>query len=851
MIPLSLRMRNFMCYGDQVSSLDFSGIHLVCLAGDNGHGKSAIIDAITWALWGKARASRDDELIHLGAREMEVDFEFLLADNHYRVLRQRQKNGSRGSTTLEFQVMDQGEFRSLTANSIRQTQASITETLHMEYDTFINSAFLLQGRADEFTSHPPADRKRILGEILDLSHYDYLEERAKQRSRETELALREISATLTEIEKELAHRPEYEEELKRAEEVSSGLRARLRIEEGTLRDLRAKSRELELRQDELKALTAQKQQRDSEVAQAKREIEESRQRIAACQEVLERAEIIEQGYQRLLAARQADEELSRKLTQHARLSQQRADTLRAIDAARGQLAVEREGLVSTVDSLEKSSRQAGPREKRLEEVRIRVMQLASRTEQRDQLLAQEQGLSNQIATLQAHNGQLKSEMGLLREKLDLLQEAEAFCPLCGSELQEGERENIEQNYQREGIEKGDLYRQNSASIEGLEQDLAKTRLAREQGDAELASLASLRGEEDSLVKALQEAQTAGQELAQIREKRRELEQRLEEGDFAYAESQRMKDLDEELASVAYDAERHDEVRRSLTESAHSETEKRDLDTARESLRAERQRLQEREERLAGLQQAATELSQSIDALSSHVDALKEATRGLQDLARRVEQLQIDEADARVRLGAARQKLDHCTYLKEQSAEKARQEREAQKEKAIYDELRLAFGKKGIQAMIIEAVIPEIEEEANLLLSRMTDGRLSVRLLSQRETLKGSAVETLDIEVADELGPRNYALFSGGEAFRINFAIRVALSKLLARRAGARLQTLIVDEGFGTQDAQGRQRLVEAINSVQDDFELIVVVTHLEELKDSFPVRIDVFKTPQGSEISVA
>src|SRR4030065_857464 len=146
MIPLSLRMRNFMCYGDQVSSLDFSGIHLVCLSGDNGHGKSAIIDAITWALWGKARAPRDDELIHLGAREMEVDFEFLLADNHYRVLRQRQKNGSRGGTTLEFQVMDQGEFRSLTANSIRQTQASITETLHMEYDTFIKPAFLLQGR---------------------------------------------------------------------------------------------------------------------------------------------------------------------------------------------------------------------------------------------------------------------------------------------------------------------------------------------------------------------------------------------------------------------------------------------------------------------------------------------------------------------------------------------------------------------------------------------------------------------------------------------------------------------------------------------------------------------------------
>jgi exonuclease SbcC len=134
---------------------------------------------------------------------------------------------------------------------------------------------------------------------------------------------------------------------------------------------------------------------------------------------------------------------------------------------------------------------------------------------------------------------------------------------------------------------------------------------------------------------------------------------------------------------------------------------------------------------------------------------------------------------------------------------------------------------------------------------MTDGRLNVRLKSQRETLKGKTVETLDIEVADDLGPRSYALFSGGEAFRINFAIRVALSKLLARRAGARLQTLIVDEGFGTQDAQGRERLVEAINSVQDDFERILVVTHIEELKDSFPVRIDVFKTPQGSQVEVA
>jgi len=216
----------------------------------------------------------------------------------------------------------------------------------------------------------------------------------------------------------------------------------------------------------------------------------------------------------------------------------------------------------------------------------------------------------------------------------------------------------------------------------------------------------------------------------------------------------------------------------------------------------------------------------------------------------VDELQSAEARARLVLGAARQKLEHCHYLAQERKRKVEEREKVVEEKAIYDELRLAFGKKGVRAMIIESAIPEIEDEANALLARMTDNRMHVRLETQRETKKGDTVETLDIKISDELGTRSYQMFSGGEAFRANFAIRIALSKLLARRAGARLQTLVIDEGFGTQDAQGRERLVEAINSIKDDFEKVIVVTHIEELKDAFPVRIDVTKTPQGSQITL-
>ena len=105
-------------------------------------------------------------------------------------------------------------------------------------------------------------------------------------------------------------------------------------------------------------------------------------------------------------------------------------------------------------------------------------------------------------------------------------------------------------------------------------------------------------------------------------------------------------------------------------------------------------------------------------------------------------------------------------------------------------------------MIIESAIPDIEAEANKLLSRMTNGRMSVSMITQRELKSGSISETLDILIADENGERAYETFSGGEAFRVNFALRIALSKLLAHRAGANLRTLVMDEGLGRKMPKG-------------------------------------------------
>jgi exonuclease SbcC len=177
--------------------------------------------------------------------------------------------------------------------------------------------------------------------------------------------------------------------------------------------------------------------------------------------------------------------------------------------------------------------------------------------------------------------------------------------------------------------------------------------------------------------------------------------------------------------------------------------------------------------------------------------------------------------------------------------------EAATEHRRYRRLAEAFGRGGIPDLIIDNARPDLEQDANDILARLTDYEMSVHFEMRRETKSGKTRDTFDVLVSHEGGLRDFAMFSGGEAFRIAFAVRLALSKLLVRRAGARLETLVVDEGFGTQDPEGRERLVEAINLARQEFAKVLVITHLEDLKDHFGAQIHVSKDPaRGSLVRV-
>ena len=95
MIPLKLNVRNFLCYRDDVPPLDLAGIHVACLCGPNGHGKSALLDAMTWCLWGQARtgARNHNSLIAYGETECRVELDFRARGQTYRAIRRRRSAG--------------------------------------------------------------------------------------------------------------------------------------------------------------------------------------------------------------------------------------------------------------------------------------------------------------------------------------------------------------------------------------------------------------------------------------------------------------------------------------------------------------------------------------------------------------------------------------------------------------------------------------------------------------------------------------------------------------------------------------------------------------------------------------
>ena len=860
MVPVRIELKNFMSYGENVTPLDLTGIHLACLCGDNGHGKSALLDAVTWALWGEARAS-SDELIRLGAEEMRVVFDFELGGDLYRVIRVRSRRNSGNLWEVYIAQSDQSDssdvsdrsemaWRPLTGQGIRDTGRIIQKILRMDYKTFINSAYIQQGRADEFTKQTVSDRKKILADILDLGRYDALEQKAKERRSRAEQRAQELEREIAQIESELANEDAYRSQLEESSGARQALEAEIARVESRHRDLQARHAELEAAARRAKELEAESCRHRAEVESLRAQKSEQERRVTAGREIVKDRERILTGHTKLVAAREQVGVLDGRLEELRSLEHERAGLDQQIAAEKHRLGLERESLGRELADLESKIAGAGDVEKEVASFHVLVSDLDALEARLKELQEKVTRQSDRLGELKANYERTGKERDELDEKLRMISGPGALCPLCQTELSPEKYESLIADY-RGHMEK------TKRQIEELKRAGLEAKGAR---DAAQKAMAEIEEKLRAGLEVRRQLAQSEQILVQIDEYQRKvpevksrvtsLAEKLESGDFAKEARSKLNLVEGHVASLEYDPGKHRRLKDELAVLADFESLALKLKHAEESLPADESNLKAIADLISAREQSIAECERAIREMSKSLEELQTVVSEMAGVSAVLASKREEDREITGRIATLEHSLERCKALRKESTKKRKELERMKKDRAAYADLAAAFGKKGVQALIIENAVPEIQEEANRLLARMTDNAMQVSIETVRDKKTGGTAETLNIRISDDMGTRAYELYSGGEAFRINFALRIALSKLLARRAGARLQTLIIDEGFGTQDGKGREKLVEAINSIRDDFEKILVITHIDELKDAFPTRIEITKDSQGSQISV-
>lgn len=899
MIPQKLQIKNFLSYGPVLQTIDFSTYSLICLSGKNGHGKSALLDAMTWAIWGQARkvagsAKADQGLLRLGQTQMLVVFDFIFGGKAYRIRREYMETYGKPITVLEFGMIDveSDSLIPLTDKTIRTTQEKIEQTLRLDFDSFSNSAFLRQGSSNEFSKKSPKDRKQILATILGLDQYEIIRKLAMEKikdahgkktvlttlqdKRTQELMAQEaLNAELanlathmqtiestekelgTEQSKYITERTHYDEQQKQYHNFSFQLQQlnnHATTQKQQLRELFTQWRMINKKKQSLHSIHHLEQEENktiAAIAQHQKLFQENLEHRQTLLTITQHINAIEQQHK--------DEQTKNNHALQLELERLRADHKNA------------EHLLS---QHEKQIKQLTADDALLAtQIITHEKTLADITQKPDAIARTEAHLEKRKAAYQhfvSLGNWINSELVGLSNKQKLVLEDDPSCPLCEQNLSASRKRFLKLNFAKQETSLAHRLRRLKRIIPLLKEILINqhAQITKDKEQLQHAATLTLKINELTIsrTKVAQHiteltaahtqqqahntvhAQTIANKQQQIAQQVTDT-QKINNPDYHKLLQQKQL-LEQTLQKHVY---RETDYKKDQEQLKHIESQLADYENLQKDVAQQENRKNDIKKLCGALKDIKTSLNTT---------EIKRAALG--DLPAQLHLLQEKEKNLESQHSALKNQKELLMHTKgsieNQHKQLAKIKDEFEQEKTAitqldaiiddYQTIATATGKDGIQALLIEEAIPEIEQEANFLLSRLTNNQAQIFIESLRDLKKGGTKETLDIKISDQTGIRPYELFSGGEAFRIDFALRIAISKLLARRAGTALQTLIIDEGFGSQDEEGLGHIMDALHKIQDDFSKIIIVSHLPAMKDQFPVQFFVEKGVQGSTVSI-
>ncbi|HSW75462.1 MAG TPA: SMC family ATPase [Candidatus Saccharimonadales bacterium] len=900
MIPHQLQIKNFLSYGPELQSIDFSNYHLICLTGKNGHGKSALLEAITWAIWGQARKSSgnskaDAGLLHLGQNHMMVILEFEVNGQLYRVRREYLQTKSKPFASLDFGVKQpDGKLIALTDKTIKDTQEKIERTIGITYESFTNSTFLRQGQSNEFSKKSPKERKDILAQILQLQRFDDQKKIALSYAKKLHVEYCAKCSIQQRIELELQALESIAQQYQIINKNLDEIAIKKKDVDDSMTILVEKKQLLGQQCKELELFHNQKNSLEQNLLATKKEIDTIAQPWHQTQKNLikpfdrksleqetdllqARLCVLQEAFQKKLLLKEEYLSLKEKLTETIQLTE------KEFEKTENQLHL----LATQYDeALKQTVRQKTTELSHLKNLTADLIRfeveyntLLQTITQKQSEIAHYQAIEELFENNKSHYQSLCAQGTYLKQHLqkithDLEIKASQNCPTCPlcqqnltPQLQQALHEKIvtenEQTQQQlitikeEATRlKSDLSKQSvqlqvlkkqhehiiNLSTQATEQNKQHEKFMLQKSQQEKKVQEFEKEEHDLLAHS---AQTKS-ELEKLHTKRQLALQSLD----IVKIQKRMNDIEAEAKTLLYNPVEHKTIEEKLL-AIRKELESNNQNSDQVTLQTEKKA------QLFELFKRAQAITNQIEQLHETLQSYQHLDHQKKDIYARAHELEQNKTlldqhmqTLLIEKGSLEQKQQKKVALEKELIELVKHIKIVQQEMIDYQEIAKALGKDGIQALLIEQAIPEIEHETNQILARLTNNQTQIFIESLRDLKKGGSRETLDIKISDQFGLRDYELFSGGEAFRIDFALRIGISKLLARRAGTTLQTIFIDEGFGSQDDEGLQLIMDNIYKIQDDFAKIIIVSHLPEMKEQFPVQFMVEKRRSGSAISV-
>ena len=767
---------------------------VVGMIGPNGAGKSSLVEAIAWALYGNevARSSKE-EIKRLGAPPSEscyVILDFEMNGDNYRVV--RELKGVSNTADAAVFINQRPQARGVTASS-----ELIEKTLGMDWKSFLVSFFARQRELNALTEYQPAKRIEVLSRMLGIERIESAIKMLRQDKRDCQTKLettRGFMVDVNQLQQQLQIKQSQQLELKSKigqKEVSlkqtqsefGKLSQEFVLSKSRRETFTTLQKESEVRQSQLQGMTEQ-------IRGLVNEKEEILNLIPLQEELkpyLEKHSQLAQGLleqEKLKQKSSTRKSLEEQIKAHQELLRQDQNRLKALES---DLA-----LVEKIQKIHQENIQ-------------RLLQIESELEKQQQQFnlssAEEKSVNDQIKKLQQQLQRIE-ELG-----------PESLCDRCLRPL--GKDFDQIREHILEETEKLNSQRQTLTSKREQEfQNIQKTKADKEK----------VQNQKDLYQGKLKQLEQASLELQNLQQ--RIAQSSLNLDNFSKACQQ--------LGTEQYQPEIHLQLQEELRRVEGKKQEYLQVSEKIKTLPQMEKKLREMENKKRELEQDLARITVNLNQLGFDLDQFQRRETELEQKRQQVHQSQLDLKDFRFAELALSQEIRQIEEKIKENQLFQKQVQDLEEQRRYLERLDSIMA--DFKLHLIGRIRPALSAITKGLIAEMTEGKYTDLELD----------ENYEIYIYDSGQKFGLERFSGGEKDLANLCLRLAISLLISQSAGTEFSFIVLDEIFGSQDQQRKESILKALGNLRNRFRQIILITHIEDIKDQVESLINVVENPDGT-----